>query len=67
MSDAFADIGIPVYERAGYVATAIESDLSQSYTSWQLTVSEELRPTEPVLHAAGAIPCRRPRKVCPRP
>lgn len=51
MSDAFVDIGIPVYERAGYVATAIESVLSQSYTNWQLTVSEELGPTEPVLHA----------------
>jgi len=49
MRDSCVDIGIPVYERASYVADA--SRLSQSYTNWQLTVSEEQGPTEPVRRA----------------
>jgi len=51
MSDPCVDIGIPVFNRSNYVARAIESVLSQSYTNWQLTVSEELGPTEPVMRA----------------
>jgi len=51
MSDRCVDIGIPVYRRASYVADAIVSVLSHSYTNWQLTVSEEQGPTEPVRRA----------------
>jgi GT2 family glycosyltransferase len=45
------DIGIPVFQRAEYVAAAIESVVAQSYTDWRLTISEELGPTPEVMRA----------------
>jgi GT2 family glycosyltransferase len=42
------DIGIPVFQRADYVAEAIESVLAQSYQHWRLTVSEDGPQTDPV-------------------
>jgi glycosyltransferase involved in cell wall biosynthesis len=51
MDDPIVDIGIPVYRRATYVATAIESVMAQSYANWSLVISEELGPTDSVLQA----------------
>jgi len=45
------DIAITVFERADYVAHAIRSVIAQSYSHWQLTISEDGGPTEPVMRA----------------
>jgi glycosyltransferase involved in cell wall biosynthesis len=45
------DISITVFGRANYVAHAIESVIAQSYERWQLTISEDGGPTEPVRRA----------------
>ncbi len=55
MSGPCVDIGIPDYARSSYVACAIKSVLSESNTNWQLTVFEELGPTEPVKRAISHI------------
>jgi len=34
------DVGMPAYRRAQFIGEAIESVLAQTYTSWQLVVSE---------------------------
>jgi GT2 family glycosyltransferase len=41
MTGPLVDIGIPLYQRADYVGTAIESVLAQGYRHWRLTVSED--------------------------
>ena len=45
------DIGIPVFARFRYVATAIESVLAQSFQDWRLVVSEDGAGTEAVARA----------------
>jgi GT2 family glycosyltransferase len=45
------DIAITIFGRADYVAHAIKSVIAQSYAHWQLTVSEDAGPTEPVVRA----------------
>jgi glycosyltransferase involved in cell wall biosynthesis len=45
------DIGIPVFRRADWVATAIESVIEQSYDHWQLTISEDGGPTDAIARA----------------
>lgn len=49
--DPLVDIAITIFERADYVAHAIESVIAQSYEHWQLTVSEDAGPTGPVRRA----------------
>ncbi len=51
MAGPLVDIGIPVYQRAEYVAQAIESVLAQSYGDWRLTVSEDGPPTDAIRDA----------------
>jgi glycosyltransferase involved in cell wall biosynthesis len=45
------DIVITVFERADYVAHAIQSVIAQSYEHWRLTVSEDGGSTAPVMRA----------------
>ncbi|MGA9874551.1 MAG: glycosyltransferase family A protein [Solirubrobacteraceae bacterium] len=51
MSAPLVDIAITVFERADYVSHSIESVIAQTYEDWQLTVSEDAGPTEPVMRA----------------
>ena len=48
MTEPLVDIGIPLYRRAEYVGTSIESVLAQSYGQWRLTISEDAGPTAAV-------------------
>jgi GT2 family glycosyltransferase len=51
MSTPAVDILITVFERADYVAHAIQAVIAQSYEHWQLTISEDGGSTEPVRRA----------------
>ena len=49
MSAPLVDVAVPVFDRADYVAHAIQSVIAQSYTHWRLTISQDGGPTEPVI------------------
>jgi glycosyltransferase involved in cell wall biosynthesis len=53
MTEPLVDIGIPVYRRADYIGTAIESVLAQSYGEWRLTISEDAGPTAAVRNSVA--------------
>jgi len=51
MTEPLVDIGIPVFQRADFVAEAIESVLAQSHRHWRLTISEDGPPTDAMMRA----------------